>query len=99
MVGRFINNLELKTKLPILFLKKVQSYKSIILSSFVSNIILRYFLLTLPTKVYPNLPFLQELQAPSNAIKKVSPDSVNELNCNGVPLSQHAYMLVYKQYD
>jgi len=23
-------------------------------------------------------------------------DSVNELNCNGVPLSQHAYMLIYK---
>jgi hypothetical protein len=26
-------------------------------------------------------------------------DSVNELNCNGIPLSQHAYMLIYKKIE
>jgi ubiquitin C-terminal hydrolase len=26
-------------------------------------------------------------------------DSVNELNCNGIPLSQHAYMLIYKMIE
>ena len=29
----------------------------------------------------------------------INDDSVNELNCNGIPLSQHAYMLIYKKIE